>query len=231
MARLNTYTTDTDVAGNDKVLGTDIGGATKNYTLDSIAEYFTKHNVVNVAGQLSFLFDEIAADRGNGKFFINNGTSGTGTSVSAITSFTISEKQFIGNDLSVMLNKIVDNKFLFTENRDQNIKGVFTTQSVSDNADADFLDVTVSVEDATGSITQDTIYSFSIFEQEGDKSFVFTQGVPAVTWSITHNLGKKPSVTVVDSADQTVVGDVTYTNNNSLTITFSAGFSGKAYLN
>ena len=33
MARVNTYNTDTDVAGNDKVLGSDISGATKNYPL------------------------------------------------------------------------------------------------------------------------------------------------------------------------------------------------------
>ena len=43
MARLNTYTTDTDVAGNDKVLGTDTGGATKNYTTyEGIGEYFSQ---------------------------------------------------------------------------------------------------------------------------------------------------------------------------------------------
>ena len=48
MARVSTYNTDTDVSGNDKVLGSDISGATKNYTLDSIGEYFTKNNVVSV---------------------------------------------------------------------------------------------------------------------------------------------------------------------------------------
>jgi len=50
-------------------------------------------------------------------------------------------------------------------------------------------------------------------------------------WTITHNLGKFPSVTVVDSANSVVVGDVDYTNSNILTITFSAAFSGCAFLN
>jgi hypothetical protein len=36
---------------------------------------------------------------------------------------------------------------------------------------------------------------------------------------------------VIDSANTMVVGEVTYTNTNNLTIQFSAGFSGKAYLN
>ena len=41
MARVSSYTTDSDVIGTDKVLGSDTGGSTKNYTLDSIGNYFT----------------------------------------------------------------------------------------------------------------------------------------------------------------------------------------------
>jgi hypothetical protein len=61
--------------------------------------------------------------------------------------------------------------------------------------------------------------------------FVFNQNSPSATWSITHNLGRRPSVTVVDSAGTVVIGEVTYTSDNALTIQFSAGFSGQAYLN
>ena len=50
MARLNTYTTDTDVAGNDKVLGSDISGATKNYPLKKIGEYFANKSVITSEG-------------------------------------------------------------------------------------------------------------------------------------------------------------------------------------
>ena len=65
----------------------------------------------------------------------------------------------------------------------------------------------------------------------GDKTFVYEQGLPASTWVITHDLEKFPSVTVVDSANSTVEGGITYNNENELTLTFSAAFSGKAYLN
>jgi hypothetical protein len=50
-------------------------------------------------------------------------------------------------------------------------------------------------------------------------------------WTITHNLGSYPSVTVVDSGNTVVIGEVDYTNANILTITFSAAFSGCAFLN
>ena len=59
---------------------------------------------------------------------------------------------------------------------------------------------------------------------------VFEQGQAAATWVITHTLGGKPSVTIVDSADTHVFGEVTYNSNSQITVTFSAAFSGKAYL-
>lgn len=61
--------------------------------------------------------------------------------------------------------------------------------------------------------------------------YVFNQNTPSATWTITHNLGRRPSVTVVDSAGTVVIGEVTYTSDNDLVVTFSAGFSGQAYLN
>lgn len=65
----------------------------------------------------------------------------------------------------------------------------------------------------------------------GDLTYVFNQIVPSATWNINHNLSKFPSVTVVDSADSVVFGDVTHIDNNNLTVTFNSAFSGKAYLN
>ena len=66
---------------------------------------------------------------------------------------------------------------------------------------------------------------------EADKTFIFTQAVPATTWNITHNLGKFPSVSVINSNNVVINGEVTYTDNNNIQANFSAGFSGKAYLN
>jgi hypothetical protein len=65
----------------------------------------------------------------------------------------------------------------------------------------------------------------------GDAHFVYDQTTPEAVWEITHNLGKKPSVTVVDSADSVVMGEVEYLSLNSVRLTFVGAFSGKAYFN
>lgn len=59
---------------------------------------------------------------------------------------------------------------------------------------------------------------------------VHAQGVVSDQWVITHTLGGKPSVTIVDSADTVVIGEVTYNSNSQVTVNFSAPFSGYAYL-
>jgi len=65
----------------------------------------------------------------------------------------------------------------------------------------------------------------------GKQAYVHTQSTPSATWVINHNLGRNPSVTVVDSSEKVVFGDITYVTDNQLTVSFSAAFGGKAYLN
>jgi hypothetical protein len=61
--------------------------------------------------------------------------------------------------------------------------------------------------------------------------FVFNKATPGSIWTIVHNLGRHPSVTVVDSGGRKVEGDVIYGSDNSVVVSFSAPFSGTAYLN
>ena len=64
-----------------------------------------------------------------------------------------------------------------------------------------------------------------------DANHVHDQGVASTQWVVDHNLGKKCSVTVVDSAGTVQIGQVTYNTDNRVTIDFEAAFSGKAFFN
>lgn len=61
-------------------------------------------------------------------------------------------------------------------------------------------------------------------------SYEHMQGSASDSWTITHNLGFKPNVTVIDSAGNIVEGEIAYTNTNSLTVSFQSAFSGTAYI-
>ena len=57
------------------------------------------------------------------------------------------------------------------------------------------------------------------------------QAQAAKVWTVAHNLGKRPAVTVVDSAGTVVIGEVDYLDDNNVRLTFCAAFSGTAYFN
>lgn len=62
-------------------------------------------------------------------------------------------------------------------------------------------------------------------------TFIYEQATAANVWEIQHNMKKYPSVTIIDSANNEVMGAVEYIDNNNLKITFNGAFGGKAYLN
>lgn len=65
----------------------------------------------------------------------------------------------------------------------------------------------------------------------GGNTFVFEFDASQSEWIINHNLNKKPTVIVVDSADTVMTCAKEYIGTNSVKITFNAPFKGTAYLN
>lgn len=64
-----------------------------------------------------------------------------------------------------------------------------------------------------------------------NRTFTFNQAVSTATWTINHNLGMFPSVSVIDSVGNFVTGNINYIDDRNLEITFKSAFKGKAYLN
>lgn len=64
----------------------------------------------------------------------------------------------------------------------------------------------------------------------GDKYFSlpFTN---QTSLTVSHNLNKKPAVTVIDSAGDEVFGNVTHLSDNSLQVAFSSSFTGTVFCN
>lgn len=94
---------------------------------------------------------------------------------------------------------------------------------------------TVTGLEVTRTETVETIHLLTRDGQSFSTSFnyayIHIQATASASWVIVHNLGKYPSVSIVDSAGSEVIGEVIYNSKNQLTVSFSAAFSGKAYLN
>jgi hypothetical protein len=103
--------------------------------------------------------------------------------------------------------------------------------------------ITVVEESVDLKVTEETV-RVSISEQpvviseqivgipgKSDAHFVHDQEVPSAEWTIQHDLGKNPAVTVVDSGGNEWQTAVEHLNADELVVRFSAPFSGRAYLN
>ncbi|MGT2915625.1 hypothetical protein I6J14_05370 [Streptococcus dysgalactiae] len=89
---------------------------------------------------------------------------------------------------------------------------------------------------STDLITDTTIQKLSsdieyLKSKMNQNQYLFEQVSPQTEWTITHNLIKYPSVTIVDSAANEVFGSVEYISTSKIIVRFSAPFAGKAILN
>lgn len=66
---------------------------------------------------------------------------------------------------------------------------------------------------------------------ESGTTYIHNQGTASEIWLIQHDMNKRPSVIVVDSADTVVEGEVQYLDDNRILVKFNGAFKGKAYCN
>lgn len=65
----------------------------------------------------------------------------------------------------------------------------------------------------------------------GAETYIYEQIRASEEWTITHYLNKYPSVTIVDTGNNVIIGAVEYLDKDRLILRFNFEFSGFAYLN
>jgi hypothetical protein len=98
----------------------------------------------------------------------------------------------------------------------------------------DNITVTNTVQNVTVTNTQPNV-TISFVGAQGPAGttavfYTYTQATSSNTWTITHNLNGYPTAVVFDSSGNQCEGTFSYTNANTMVITFTAAFSGTAYI-
>ena len=65
----------------------------------------------------------------------------------------------------------------------------------------------------------------------GGSTYTHAQEIPLPVWTAAHNLGRFPSVSVVDTLGRQVFADVAWVDENIVQITHGSAIAGKAYFN
>jgi len=233
MAKISTYLIDPTIQDGDKWIGTDSQtNKTRNFTAQGLANNFNQSGKIGVGGQIPFLFYAGSpAGRRIGSISFADGY-GENTAFSAVSNIVISKSNSAEINVEDFL-EYLSSKTIFIYNLsdiNQFAKYNLTTL-VERTGDPTFFDATLSFQEGNGILEKNKYYGIVEGSAAGDKEFTFLQQSSSSTWVINHNLGKIPSVTVVDTLGNIIVGDITYNSTNQLTLTFSANITGNAYLN
>lgn len=232
MARISTYDLDESVQATDKLLGSNAGGATKNFKIEDITDFLNTSGLVNLNGVVEqFITQDIPLERGKFKL----PTGGNGISFSNVTSLKVSLRNISNLDVTEFFNHLIGQGIKISRVDNINEFGQYILTSVTVEGEGDtFATFAFSYVTGNSTLRQDKYYLFNL-DNSGrtDKTFAreninFTAG-NAVT--INHNLAKFPAVTTIDSGGSHIVGDINHVDNNNFTITFKASFQGSVYAN
>jgi len=226
MARISSYPRDLEVTDGDAWVGTESSNRlTRNFTAAAVAKYLNIKGKISISAQMVFKFTQNNPPA-SGEF---SGPAND-SNISAITTMQISSVDASDQNTVQFMEYLVGNDILISEQNDISKFGHFNITSYNVNGNAYTL-VLANIG-GNGTLDLDKFYDFAVFTLSSpDKTFEFTQGQPATTWNIQHDLNKFPSVSVINNNNVVINGEVTYIDKNNVQINFSAGFSGKAYLN
>jgi len=227
MARISSYVFDANVTDKDAWIGTEAGNRqTKQFTAEAVANYLNIKGKISISAQMVFKLVGIPTPAA-GEF---SGPA-DGSAIAPTVTLDLSPIDAGGASTVAFMTYIVGNNILISEQNDIDKFGHFTIVSYIVKGGVYTLTLTPIAGNGTFDINK--FYDFAVFTlgTQGSTTFEFDQGVPATTWDITHNLGKFPSITVIDTGNTVVFGEYDYVSNIRVILTFSAAFAGKAYLN
>lgn len=241
MSRISTYPLDTTIVGTDKWIGSDSSQlfATKNFTVDGVAEYINTSNKVET-NSLRYRYEDFdpVVGRGSGTISFES-TIGANKSFSAVTTFVISEFQYsrLFESLSGFYsNPLIGSIVMISQCDKISNWGVFNwNNSVQDPLKTSFYNIALQYLNGPGHFQDNLDYFITILTYDtslsDDKNFVFNQVVASTSWQVTHNLNKYCAVDVVDASGVIIYPNIDYTSLNTVTITFSSSQTGSAYFN
>ena len=237
MAKISTYPLDTHLVGSDYWIGSDADSnyATKNFTIDSVAEYMNRVATQQQALRFKYLNTIPYTD---GSFYGADGATAAPTvAYNSITGFTLNKFELtnLGIDISSFYsNPLGGSEVLITQCDDVSRWAVFSWISSTQNAQNNsYYDIVVAYKGGNNGLIANKDYFISLLTYAGanDANFLYTLDGSTNVYTIDHNLNKYPAVTIFDANNAEVETQIVFNTLNRATLTFSLPFTGKASFN
>jgi hypothetical protein len=233
MARISSYTFDTNGTDNDAWIGTNAANRqTKQFTASAVANYLNLNAKVNIGGQMSFKWSD--TQNGGLGTISKTGSGGTGSGFNTLTEIRISRNELNGQRVVEFLEYLVGTDILIGQGNQISQFGHYKLNSYAvDPSTASYYIAGITYIGGHGVIaeegTQYTIIDFNI--ASGDVNLRQNFG-SSNQWIINNTTGKAtPSVTLVNAQEEIIHGCVDYTNATTITVDFDTNVTGSSFLN
>jgi hypothetical protein len=221
MTKISQYSTDVNITGNDKWIGSDAQNflITKNFTPNNLANFFNGNNVIDIGTSIRYMYQTLNPGEAREQGTISFETEiGPQVNFSAITTFLIAKNTLKGNTVTQYLDFLVDSKVLLSRANNINIFGYYKITSIEPwIPNTNFFVVEVDFLDGNGFIYEDLDYLVSLVDK--------VQDVPPTVWgSITGDIEDQTDLidyiaSQVTTPTLQVVTDEGNTTTNSIVIT------------
>jgi hypothetical protein len=227
MARINTYSKDTTVQKNDKLLGSNADGTTRNFSIEDISTFQANTNAGAVIGQLPYVYHNSSFGgnlaRQSGSITID--TLDASTAFSSVTTIKVSKFPYgYENDAVAVINAFLNKEIIIASQDTPNNFGIFTCTAVAqDSVETDFYDLTLTYSSGNGDFVNKDFYSVARYIGS-DLNTTYDLSVPSATTSIrlAGSDSTNDDITITGSGTTTV----TRTSGTELTINSTDQYTG-----
>ena len=243
MGRISTVQLDTSVEPTDRVLGSNSGGATKNFQMSDIAEFLSNTNATGVSGCIPYKYVTTLAS--GGIKLVSSNSSELSFPTGSNIVFRVSKYPNGQQNRSTLpvLNTYVGKEIIISQVQDPNVFAIYKVASVVQEGSSDYYNLTMDYlngnNDSNGKgLLLNLYYNLTPYIGAQDKDF----NLPFTTNDLTqegneyylvvnHNLGKYPNLTVKISTGTVVEVPVKHITNNQSRVYFKGLNSGTVYAN
>jgi hypothetical protein len=185
MTKISQYSTDVNITGNDKWIGSDAQNflITKNFTPNNLASFFNENNVIDIGTSIRYRYQTLLPGEAREQGTISFETEiGPQVNFSAITTFLIAKNTLKGNTVTQYLDFLVDSKVLLSKASNINVFGYYKITSIEPwIPNTNFFVVEVDFLTGNGFISEDLDYLVSLVDK--------VQDIPPPVWgSITGDI-------------------------------------------
>ena len=256
MPKIQNIQADQSISSNDKLLGSDSGGGTRNYVIGDVTKFFKNTNAAGIAGQFTYQYKSVAPfNAGSMRVTFSSGLTFQNATSIKISKFIHNSTESYQN----ILNILTGQQLLIVDLEDQDNYGIYGAGTLTqDTNETDFFNLDLSTPTKfNGSFTNEKFYAIisiggggsdkhavlsftsSNFASTTDENGVITHLTESINGStmkyvdFQHDLAKRASITVAESGspEQVAHVPVKYINDNKVRVYFTGTTSGKIYAN